>query len=200
MENKLIIFSAPSGSGKTTIIRELLALKDLNLGFSISTTSRQPRGKEQNGVDYYFISAEEFKTQIEKDFFLEWEEVYANNFYGTYKSEIERLGKEGKNVLFDIDVFGGINIKKIFGDRALSIFIQPPSIEELQRRLENRQTESPEKIQMRIDKAEHEIKQAVHFDVVLINDNFSISNSNRIINFIVSFYFFINKIIFVFIS
>lgn len=171
MENKLIIFSAPSGSGKTTIIRELLALKDLKLGFSISTTSRQPRGKEQNGVDYYFISAEEFKTQIEKDFFLEWEEVYANNFYGTYKSEIERLGKEGKNVLFDIDVFGGINIKKIFGDRALSIFIQPPSIEELQRRLENRQTESPEKIQMRIDKAEHEIKQAVHFDVVLINDN-----------------------------
>ena len=105
MENKLIIFSAPSGSGKTTIIRELLALKDLNLGFSISTTSRQPRGKEQNGVDYYFISAEEFKTQIEKDFFLEWEEVYANNFYGTYKSEIERLGKEGKNVLFDIDFF-----------------------------------------------------------------------------------------------
>ncbi|MDO4879947.1 MAG: guanylate kinase [Capnocytophaga sp.] len=171
MKNKLIIFSAPSGSGKTTIIRELLSLTDLNLGFSISTTSRTPRGKEQNGVDYYFISTEEFKTQIQQNLFLEWQEVYANNFYGTYKSEIERLGKEGKNVLFDIDVFGGINVKKQFGDRALSIFIQPPSVEELQKRLENRQTESPEKIQMRISKAEQEIKQASHFDVVIINDD-----------------------------
>lgn len=168
---KLIIFSAPSGSGKTTIVRELLKQPDLNLSFSISTTSREPRGKEKDGVDYYFISVEEFKKHIENNEFLEWEEVYTNNFYGTYKSEIERLNTLGKNILFDIDVFGGINVKKLFGNQALSIFIQPPSIDELRRRLENRQTDSAEKIMMRLAKAQKEMEQAIHFDQIIINDN-----------------------------
>lgn len=168
---KLIIFSAPSGSGKTTIVRELLKQPDLNLSFSISTTSREPRGKEKDGVDYYFISVEEFKKRIENNEFLEWEEVYTNNFYGTYKSEIERLNTLGKNILFDIDVFGGINVKKLFGNQALSIFIQPPSIDELRRRLENRQTDSAEKIMMRLAKAQKEMEQAIHFDQIIINDN-----------------------------
>lgn len=169
--SKLIIFSAPSGSGKTTIIRELLKYPELNLSFSVSTTSRQPRGTEQHGTDYYFISADEFKQGIHNNAFLEWEEVYTNNFYGTYKSEIERLTKLGKNILFDIDVFGGINIKKQFGKDALSIFVQPPSIQELKKRLENRQTETPEKIQMRIDKAQYEMEQSSHFDKIIINDD-----------------------------
>lgn len=168
---KLIIFSAPSGSGKTTIVRELLKQPDLNLSFSVSTTSREPRGAEKNGVDYYFISVEEFKKRIENNEFLEWEEVYTNNFYGTYKSEIERLNTLGKNILFDIDVFGGINVKKLFGNQALSIFIQPPSIDELRRRLENRQTDSAEKIMMRLAKAQKEMEQAIHFDQIIINDN-----------------------------
>lgn len=168
---KLIIFSAPSGSGKTTIVHELLKQPDLNLSFSISTTSREPRGKEKDGVDYYFISVEEFKKRIENNEFLEWEEVYTNNFYGTYKSEIERLNTLGKNILFDIDVFGGINVKKLFGNQALSIFIQPPSIDELRRRLENRQTDSAEKIMMRLAKAQKEMEQAIHFDQIIINDN-----------------------------
>lgn len=168
---KLIIFSAPSGSGKTTIVRELLKQPDLNLSFSVSTTSREPRGAEKNGVDYYFISVEEFKKHIENNEFLEWEEVYTNNFYGTYKSEIERLNTLGKNILFDIDVFGGINVKKLFGNQALSIFIQPPSIDELRRRLENRQTDSAEKIMMRLAKAQKEMEQAIHFDQIIINDN-----------------------------
>lgn len=168
---KLIIFSAPSGSGKTTIVHELLKQPDLNLSFSISTTSREPRGKEKDGVDYYFISVEEFKKRIENNEFLEWEEVYTDNFYGTYKSEIERLNTLGKNILFDIDVFGGINVKKLFGNQALSIFIQPPSIDELRRRLENRQTDSAEKIMMRLAKAQKEMEQAIHFDQIIINDN-----------------------------
>lgn len=169
--SKLIIFSAPSGSGKTTIVKELLKQPDLNLSFSISTTSRQPRGVEKHGVDYYFISVEEFKNRIKNEEFLEWEEVYTDNFYGTYKSEIQRLNNLHKNILLDIDVFGGINVKKQFGQQALSIFIQPPSIQELQKRLENRKTETAEKIQMRLAKAEQEIQQSVHFDRVIINDN-----------------------------
>ncbi|MFJ1328674.1 guanylate kinase [Capnocytophaga canimorsus] len=170
MSGKLIIFSAPSGSGKTTIVRELLKHSELNLSFSISTTSRLPRGQEKNGVDYYFVSVEEFKTKIAAGDFLEWEEVYTDNFYGTTRAEIERLSNLGKNILLDIDVFGGINVKKQFGTRALSLFIQPPNIEELRRRLENRQTETAEKINMRIAKASTEMAQAHHFDKIIIND------------------------------
>lgn len=169
--SKLIIFSAPSGSGKTTIVRELLKHLDLNLSFSISTTSRPPRGVEQHAVDYYFITAEEFKQRIEREEFLEWEEVYTDTFYGTYKSEIQRLTEMGKNILFDIDVFGGMNIKRQFGDNALSIFIQPPSLEALKERLEKRQTDSPEKIAIRLAKAEKEIEQASNFDHIIINDD-----------------------------
>ncbi|WP_264845346.1 guanylate kinase [Capnocytophaga catalasegens] len=169
--NKLIIFSAPSGSGKTTIVRELLKCKDLNLSFSISTTSREPRGQEQNGIDYYFISVEAFKKQIENQEFLEWEEVYTKTFYGTSKKEIERLWQLRKNILLDIDVFGGINVKKQFGTKALSLFIQPPSIDILRQRLENRQTDSAEKIAIRLAKAQKEMEQAIHFDQIIVNDN-----------------------------
>lgn len=170
MSGKLIIFSAPSGSGKTTIVRELLKHPELNLSFSISTTSRPPRGQEKNGVDYYFISAEEFKAKIAAGDFLEWEEVYTDNFYGTTQTEVERLHKLGKNILLDVDVFGGINIKKLFGAKALSLFIQPPSIEELRKRLENRKTETSDKINMRIAKATTEMAQAHRFDQIIIND------------------------------
>ena len=159
MSSRIIIFSAPSGSGKSSIIKELLKEEDLNLAFSISTTSRIPRGKEQNGVEYYFISVDEFKEKIDKQAFIEWQEVYAGNFYGTYQSEIDRLSSLGKNIVFDLDVFGGINLKKIFGKQALSIFIQPPSLEELKKRLEKRNTETIEKIQIRIDKAKYELEQ-----------------------------------------
>lgn len=181
--SKLIIFSAPSGSGKSTIVRELLKNEDFNLSFSISTTSRQPRGQEQNGVEYYFISVQEFKERIEKNDFLEWEEVYADTFYGTYRSEIQRLKSMNKNIIFDIDVFGGMNLKKQFGAEALSIFIQPPSLEELRRRLENRQTETAEKIEMRLAKAQEELAQAVHFDKVIVNDDLptAISQTEAII-------------------
>lgn len=169
--SKLVIFSAPSGSGKSTIIKELLRFPDLNFAFSISTTSRNPRGEEQNGVDYHFVSAEVFKKQIQENAFLEWEEVYKDTFYGTYKSEIERLTKLNKNILFDIDVFGGINIKKQFGEKALAIFVQPPSLEVLKERLEARNTDSAEKIAIRLAKASHEMEQSVHFDAIIVNDN-----------------------------
>lgn len=174
--SKLIVFSAPSGSGKTSILREILEKSpDLNLSFSISTTSRLPRGAEQNGTDYYFISKEEFQQKIQQQAFLEWQEVYADNFYGTYKTEIDRLSNLGKNILFDIDVFGAINIKKQFGEKALLLFIQPPSIQELQNRLEKRNTESAEKIQMRIQKAQQEMEQVPFFDEVIVNDDFSVA-------------------------
>nr|WP_314800571.1 guanylate kinase [uncultured Capnocytophaga sp.] len=173
MSSRIIIFSAPSGSGKSSIIRELLKEEDLNLAFSISTTSRIPRGKEQNGVEYYFISVDEFKEKIDKQAFIEWQEVYAGNFYGTYQSEIDRLSSLGKNIIFDLDVFGGINLKKIFGKQALSIFIQPPSLEELKKRLEKRNTETIEKIQIRIDKAKYELEQSIYFDRLIINDDLS---------------------------
>ena len=173
MSSRIIIFSAPSGSGKSSIIKELLKEEDLNLAFSISTTSRIPRGKEQNGVEYYFISVDEFKEKIDKQAFIEWQEVYAGNFYGTYQSEIDRLSSLGKNIVFDLDVFGGINLKKIFGKQALSIFIQPPSLEELKKRLEKRNTETIEKIQIRIDKAKYELEQSIYFDRLIINYDLS---------------------------
>ena len=173
MSSRIIIFSAPSGSGKSSIIKELLKEEDLNLAFSISTTSRIPRGKEQNGVEYYFISVDEFKEKIDKQAFIEWQEVYAGNFYGTYQSEIDRLSSLGKNIVFDLDVFGGINLKKIFGKQALSIFIQPPSLEELKKRLEKRNTETIEKIQIRIDKAKYGLEQSIYFDRLIINEDLS---------------------------
>ena len=166
---KLIIFSAPSGSGKSTIINYLMT-QNLNLAFSISATSRPPRGTEQHGVEYYFLSAEEFKQRIANDEFLEYEEVYADRFYGTLKAPIEKQLAEGYNVVFDVDVVGGCNIKKYFGDRALSVFIQPPSIEELRKRLVGRATDAPEVIESRIAKAEFELGFAEKFDVVVIND------------------------------
>ena len=167
---KLIIFSAPSGSGKSTIINYLMT-QDLNLAFSISATSRPPRGTEQHGVEYYFLSAEEFKQRIANDEFLEYEEVYADRFYGTLKAPIEKQLAEGYNVVFDVDVVGGCNIKKYYGDRALSVFIQPPSIEELRKRLVGRATDAPEVIESRIAKAEFELGFAEKFDVVVINDD-----------------------------
>lgn len=169
MEGKLIIFSAPSGSGKSTIINYLLE-KDLNLTFSISATSRAPRGEEQHGVEYYFHTPTEFKKKINNNEFLEYEEVYTDCFYGTLKTEVESKLQEGKNVIFDVDVVGGCNIKNYFGDKALSIFIQPPSIEELEKRLINRNTDTPEVIRNRINKAKYELTFAPQFDTIITND------------------------------
>ena len=170
MEGKLIVFSAPSGSGKTTIVRHLLSL-DIGLDFSISATSRAPRGKEINGKDYYFISAEEFQKHIASGDFIEYEEVYTDNYYGTLKSEVERIWNQGKHVVFDIDVIGGLNIKRQFPEQTLAVFVQPPSIEEMERRLRDRKTDSEDKIQERVAKASKEMKYADDFDVILINDN-----------------------------
>lgn len=167
---KLVIFSAPSGAGKSTIVSYLLA-QNLNLQFSISATSRLPRGTEQHGVEYYFHSPEEFRQKIANEEFLEYEEVYTDKFYGTLKSEVQRIIDIGANVIFDVDVVGGCNIKQYYGKQALSIFIQPPSIEELRSRLENRGTDLPEVIDARIAKAEYEITFASQFDVVIVNDN-----------------------------
>jgi guanylate kinase len=169
-QGKLVIFSAPSGSGKTTIVRHLLD-KGMPLAFSISATSRAPRGAEKHGVDYYFLSADEFRARIQNNEFLEWEEVYPGTFYGTLKSEIDRISALGKNIVFDVDVVGGVNIKKMYDKRALSMFIQPPSIEELEKRLVGRGTDSAEKIKERLAKAEYELSFAAQFDVVVINDN-----------------------------
>ena len=170
MAGKLIIFSAPSGSGKSTIINYLLQ-QSLRLRFSISATSRAPRGTEKNGVEYYFLTPEAFKARIAKGDFLEYEEVYTDKFYGTLKSEVERILNEGDNVIFDVDVVGGCNIKRFYGDRALSVFIQPPSIEELRKRLVGRGTDTPEVIESRIAKAEYELSFADKFDTVVINDD-----------------------------
>ncbi|MBQ6038490.1 MAG: guanylate kinase [Bacteroidaceae bacterium] len=167
---KLIIFSAPSGSGKSTIINYLLT-QDLNLAFSISATSRPPRGSEQNGVEYFFLTPEEFKAKIDADEFLEYEEVYPGRFYGTLKSQVEVQSAQGQTVIFDVDVKGGVNIKKFYGDRALSVFIQPPSIEELRRRLEKRGTDAPEVIDSRVKRAEFELSYAPLYDVVIVNDD-----------------------------
>ena len=169
MEGKLIIFSAPSGSGKSTIINYLLQM-ELHLRFSISATSRAPRGEEKDGVEYYFLSPHEFRERIAAGDFLEYEEVYTDKFYGTLKSEVERILKTGEHVVFDVDVVGGCNIKEYYGDRALSVFIRPPSMEELRKRLESRNTDHPEMIEHRIAKAEYELSFAEQFDVVVINE------------------------------
>jgi len=166
---KLIIFSAPSGSGKTTIVRHLLEQPELNLAFSVSATSRPRRIKEKNGEHYYFMSISEFKNNIKSDKFLEWEEVYRDNFYGTLKSEIERLWGEGKNVIFDIDVAGGLRIKRKYPKETLAVFVKPPSVDELKIRLKKRSTESDDKINMRIAKASVELATAPQFDKIIKN-------------------------------
>lgn len=169
-QGKLIVFSAPSGSGKTTIVRHLLGIDALNLEFSISATSREKRGEEVDGKDYYFLSTEAFKAKIKNDAFLEWEEVYRDNFYGTLKSEVERIWAKGKHVIFDIDVSGGLRIKRKFPEQTLAIFVKPPSIDELKIRLKKRSTESADKINMRVAKASAELATAPLFDVIIEND------------------------------
>ncbi|MBP5764360.1 MAG: guanylate kinase [Bacteroidales bacterium] len=169
-KGKLMIFSAPSGSGKSTLVQYLMQ-QNPNLAFSISCTSRAPRGTEKDGVEYYFLTPDEFRRRIASDDFLEYEEVYTDKFYGTLKSEVERLSNAGKTVLFDVDVKGGVNIKKYYGDRALSIFVQPPSIEELSRRLHSRGTDAEEVIQTRLEKAAYELTFAPQFDRIVVNDN-----------------------------
>lgn len=167
---KLIIFSAPSGSGKTTIVHHLMGMVE-GLEFSISATSRAPRGVEQNGKDYYFLSGEEFDQKIAENAFVEWEEVYAGTKYGTLRSEMERIWAKGHTILFDVDVKGGVRLKEIFGSEALSVFIMPPSVEELRSRLVGRATDSPEKIEQRIAKAGEELSYAERFDKVVVNDD-----------------------------
>ena len=169
-KGKLVIFSAPSGAGKTTIVQHLLTKMPM-LEFSVSACSRGMRKDETQGVDYYFISVDEFKQKIANQEFVEWEEVYTDNFYGTLKAEIERIWKKGKHIIFDMDVVGGINLKKKFGDAALSIFVMPPSIGHLEQRLKRRETETPESIARRIGKAAHELKTADQFDKIVVNDN-----------------------------
>ncbi len=171
---KLVIFSAPSGSGKTTIVRELLKLFP-EFEFSISATSRQPRGQEQHGVDYYFLSNEEFRQRVERDEFVEWEEVYEGTCYGTLKSEVERIWSKGNVIIFDVDVMGGINLKRLFGEDACSMFIMPPSVEELERRLRGRGTDSEEVIQKRIAKAEFELSKSPEFDHTVVNDDLQVA-------------------------
>jgi guanylate kinase len=168
-EGKIIIFSAPSGAGKTTMVRHLLSGHP-DFAFSVSATSRKPRGKEVDGVDYFFMTADEFKTKINNNEFLEWQEVYPDNFYGSLKSEVDRILKSGKNILFDVDVVGGSNIKKHYGNRALALFIQPPSITELEKRLLARSTDDKEVIRKRVEKAERELTFAPLFDYTIIND------------------------------
>ena len=168
----LVIFSAPSGSGKSTIVQWLMKEHpELKLYFSISCTSRAPRGTEQNGVEYFFLTPEEFKSKIQNDEFLEYEEVYQDRFYGTLQAQVERQREAGQNEVFDVDVKGGINIKKFYGERALSIFIQPPSVEELRRRLVGRGTDTPEAIENRLAKAEYEMTFAPQFDHIVVNDD-----------------------------
>lgn len=168
--NKLLIFSAPSGSGKTTIVNHLLDTFD-NLSFSISATSREQRQGEVNGVNYYFLTPDEFRKKIEEHAFIEWEEVYPNQYYGTLKSELQRLWAQNKHVIFDVDVVGGINIKKMYPDRSLAVFVKPPSVEKLEERLINRHTEDKENLRKRIAKAEHELKYQDQYDMILINDD-----------------------------
>ncbi len=170
---KCIIFSAPSGAGKTTIVKHLLNNELLNLQFSISACSRPARPGEEDTKDYYFLDVDTFKKRIDEDAFIEWEEVYKDNFYGTLKSEIERIWAEGKNVIFDVDVVGGLSLKKHFGDKALAIFVMPPSVDALETRLRSRQTETEEKIQIRMNKAKTELDFANKFDTILLNDELS---------------------------
>ncbi|MCT4614606.1 MAG: guanylate kinase [Marinifilaceae bacterium] len=183
MSGKLIIFSAPSGAGKSTILNEILE-ENFNLEFSISATSRKPRGQEKHGKEYYFLSADEFRTKVENDEFVEWEEVYENCFYGTLKSEVDRIIQSGKNVIFDIDVVGGINIKNMYKENALSIFIMPPSVEILKQRLINRGTDSKEFIEERVNKASFEMEHANQFDTTVVNSdlNKAILDTRNILN------------------
>ena len=169
-KGKCVIFSAPSGAGKTTIVHHLLG-QNIGLEFSVSACSREPRPNEVNGKDYYFLGVEGFKQKIDEDAFVEWEEVYTDNFYGTLRSEVERIWKNGKAVIFDVDVIGGLNLKKIFGENALAVFVEPPSVNELEKRLRGRSTETEEKIAQRLAKAREEISYSEQFDVILINDD-----------------------------
>lgn len=172
---KLLVFSAPSGSGKTTIVRHLLAQPELNLEFSISAATREPRGEEVDGKDYYFMTIEAFKKHIKAEDFIEWEEVYRDNFYGTLKSEVERIWAKGKNVIFDIDVAGGLRIKHKFPQETLAVFVKPPSVDELKRRLKERSTETDDKINMRIAKAHVELATAPQFDTIIKNYDLDIA-------------------------
>lgn len=169
-QGKCVIFSAPSGAGKTTIVHYLLK-QNLGLEFSVSACSRNPRSNEVNGRDYHFLGLEGFKNHIDQQAFVEWEEVYTDNFYGTLTSEIERIWSHGKTVIFDVDVIGGLNLKRIFGEQALAIFVQPPSYAELEKRLRKRSTETEDKIQQRMKKANTELAYAPEFDFILVNDN-----------------------------
>ncbi len=180
-KGKLIIISAPSGTGKSTIISWLMREhQELNLAYSISCTSRAPRGTEQNGVDYFFLTPEEFRQRIDNDEFLEYEEVYTDRFYGTLKSQVENQLEAGQNVVFDVDVKGGVNIKNFYGDKALSLFIQPPSINELRKRLEGRATDAPEVIDQRIARAEFELSFADKFDKIVINDKLEYAEADAL--------------------
>lgn len=172
MEGKIIIFAAPSGSGKSTIIKRIFDEdgEEMNLHFSISATSRAPRGQEKNGVEYFFLSPEEFEQKIAQNEFVEYEQVYPGKYYGTLKSQVEKQLAAGENVVFDVDVNGAMRIKEMYGDKALSIFIQPPSLDELRRRLESRGTEAAESIDQRLSRAQYEMEQAVRFDEVVVND------------------------------
>ena len=176
-----MIFSAPSGSGKSTIVQWLTSEHpELNLVFSISATSRPPRGTEQHGVEYFFLTPEEFKAKIDANEFLEYEEVYTDRYYGTLKSQVEEQLESGKNVIFDIDIKGGINVKKFFGDRALSLFIQPPSVEELRKRLVGRATDSAEQIEERLAKAEYEMSFAPQFDQIIVHDDLDTAKADTL--------------------
>jgi len=177
-KGKLLVFSAPSGSGKTTIVKHLLAQPELNLEFSISAATRAPRGEEVDGKDYYFISIETFKKHIKAEDFIEWEEVYRDNFYGTLKSEVERIWAKGKNVIFDIDVAGGLRIKHKFPQETLAVFVKPPSVDELKRRLKERSTETDDKINMRRAKAHVELATAPQFDTIIKNYDLDIAKQD----------------------
>ena len=177
-KGKLLVFSAPSGSGKTTIVRHLLKQEDLNLEFSVSAATREPRGQEVDGKDYYFMSIEQFKKHIKAEDFVEWEEVYRDNFYGTLKSAVERIWAKGKNVIFDIDVAGGLRIKSKFPHETLAVFVKPPSVDELKRRLKERSTESDDKINMRIAKAHVELATAPQFDKIIKNYDLDIAKED----------------------
>lgn len=180
---KVIVFSAPSGAGKTTIVKHLLSTNN-KLVFSISACTRQKRESENDGEDYYFLSVEDFKRKVELDEFIEWEEVYEGSFYGTLKSEITRIWKENKVILFDTDVEGGLSLKKYFGDKALAIFVKAPSLNELERRLRNRKTETEKSLKIRLNKAMREMEYEKKFDIVLVNDvpEKSCRDANRIVN------------------
>ena len=180
-KGKLLVFSAPSGSGKSTIVQWLMKEHpELNMHFSISCTTRAPRGTEKHGVEYFFLTPEEFREKISREEFVEYEEVYTNKFYGTLKSQVTKQTEAGENVVFDVDVKGGCNIKEMYGKDALSIFIQPPSIEELRHRLVGRNTDSPEVIEQRLSKAEYELTFSPRFDAVIVNDNLQEAQQNTL--------------------